>query len=308
MTNRRAFLRRATYAGAGMALSHYGAGRAQAALAGQWGVQLYTLRSVLPSQPFETLKAVAAMGYEEVEIPRAGLNALAPVASEVGLGVTGVHLEAPVVTGDWTAWKAIPGASSFLPPESYGIDAAIADAKAHGVRFLSLAYLMPQERSGLDFYRRYVDSMNRAGEKCKAAGLELCHHNHAFEFQPVEGRVPMDLLVAGFDPKLVNFEIDVFWVSMAGRDPVATMRQLGPRVRLLHLKDRAKDAPAEFQEQNVKPGAFVEVGSGVVDFPGVLAAGRSAGVAHAFVEQDQVAGDPLDSVKKSYAYLAGLKS
>src|SRR5262249_23720182 len=143
MTNRRAFLRRATYAGAGMALSHYGAGRAQAALSGQWGVQLYTLRSVLPSQPLETLKAVAAMGYEEVEIPRAGLDALAPISSEVGLSVTGIHLEAPVVTGDWTAWKAIPGASSFLPPESYGIDAAIADAKTHGVRFLSLAYLMP---------------------------------------------------------------------------------------------------------------------------------------------------------------------
>jgi sugar phosphate isomerase/epimerase len=91
-------------------------------------------------------------------------------------------------------------------------------------------------------------------------------------------------------------------------DPAKTIRDLGPRVRLVHLKDKAKGTANLFQESQVKPEAFTEVGSGVLDFPGVLAAAKAAGVAHAFVEQDQTAGDPVDSLKKSYGYLAGLKA
>ena len=305
MTTRRSFLRQASGVGAGMAVTHLGRRHAEAAL-DQWGVQLYTLRSVLPAKPAETLKAVAAIGYKEVEMLRAGLETLTPLAKDAGLAVPAMHIEAPVVTGDWTAWKAVPGASSFLPADGYGIDAAIADAKKHGIRFLSVAYLMPQERASLDSYRRFIDAMNRAGEKCRAAGLELCHHNHAFEFVPVEGKVPMDLLASGCDPKTVGFELDVFWVAMAGRDPAQAIRDLGPRVRLLHLKDKAKGAASEVQEQGVKPAAFAEVGSGVLDFRAVLAAAREVGVAHAFVEQDHTPGDPLESLKKSYAYLASL--
>jgi sugar phosphate isomerase/epimerase len=210
------------------------------------------------------------------------------------------------VTGDWTAWKAMPGAERFLPPPTYGIDAAIADAKRHGIQFLTVAYLMPQERTSLDFYRRFVGAMNAAGEKCRAAGLELCYHHHSFEFEPLEGQVPMDLLVSGFDPKKVGFEIDVFWLSIAGRDPVKTIRDLGSRVRLVHLKDKAKGTADALQERNVKPEAFAEVGSGSIDFKGVLAAARAAGVAHAFVEQDHTPGDPLESLKKSFGYLKSL--
>jgi sugar phosphate isomerase/epimerase len=149
--------------------------------------------------------------------------------------------------------------------------------------------------------------MNKAGEKVKAAGLELCYHHHSFEYEPLEGQVPMDVLVERFDPKLVGFEVDVFWLSIAGRDPVKTIDTLGRRVRLLHLKDKAKGTANEFQERNVKPQAFAEVGSGSIDFPGVIAAGKRAGVAHAFVEQDHTSGDPLESLKKSHAYLASLK-
>ena len=306
MTNRRDFLRHTSYASAGMALASFGVRPAQAALSGTWGVQLYTLRNVLPTKPAESLKALSAMGYREVEMLRAGLE-LMPLAKEAGLTAPSMHIEAPIVTGDWTAWRARPDAEKFLPPTTYGIDAAIADAKKHGIHFLTVAYLMPQERTTLDFFRRFVTSMNQAGEKCRAAGLELCYHHHAFEFEPLEGKKPMDLLVEGFDPKKVGFEIDVFWLSIAGQDPVKTIQKLGPRVRLLHLKDKAKGTANEFQESKVKPEAFTEVGFGVVDFPGVLAAGKAAGVAHAFVEQDQTPGDPFDSLKKSYGYLKTLK-
>jgi len=307
MQSRRDFLRHASHLSAGLAVAGLVPRRADAELSGAWGVQLYTLRKLLPTKPAETLMAVAALGYREVEMLRPGLETLTPMAKDAGLAVPAMHIEAPIVTGEWAAWKSMPGASTSLPAESYGIDGAIADAKKHGMRFLTVAYLMAQERTTLDFYRRFADSMNRAGEKCAAAGLQLCYHHHSFEFEPLEGKVPMDVLLERFDKKMVGFEIDVFWLSIAGRDPVKTIRDLGPRVRLLHLKDKAKGTPDEFQERNVMPGAFTEVGSGVVDFPGVLTAGKAAGVAHGFVEQDQTPGDPLESLKKSHGYLKTLK-
>jgi sugar phosphate isomerase/epimerase len=307
MKSRRRFLRQAGSASAGLALSSLEPRRAGAALSGDWGVQLYTLRNVLPGKPAEVLKAVAAIGYREVEMLRPGLDRLTPLAKEAGLDVPSLHIEAPLVTGDWEPWKARPDAAQFLPEKGYTLDSAIADAKRHGIRFVVVAYLMPNERTSLDFYRRFADAMNAAGERCNAAQVSLCYHHHSFEFEPLEGKVPMELLLERLDPKRVGFEVDVFWISIAGRDPVKTIRELGPRVRLLHLKDKAKDTPVEYQERSVKPGAFAEVGGGVVDFPGVLAAAKAAGVAHAFVEQDHTPGDPLDSLRKSFGYLQGLK-
>jgi sugar phosphate isomerase/epimerase len=306
MTKRRDFLRHAATAAVGTAFAGVASRRAHAALPGSYGVQLYTLRNVLPTKPAETMSALHAIGYREVEMLRAGLASWGPAAKDAGLAVPAMHIEAPIVTGDWTAWRT-PGAEQFLPPSTYGIDAAIADAKKHDIRFLTVAYLMQAERTSLDFYRRFADAMTRAGEKCAAAGITLCYHHHSFEYEPLEGKLPMDLLVERFDRKKVGFEIDVFWVSIAGADPVKTIRDLGSRVRLLHLKDKTKGTANEFQERNVKAEAFAEVGSGVVDFAGVLAAGRAVGVAHAFVEQDQTPGDPVESLRKSYGFLAGLK-
>jgi sugar phosphate isomerase/epimerase len=288
-----------------MALSSLNARAGEAALSTNWGVQLYTLSDVLPTRPADTLNALSAMGYREVEILREKLDLL-PLVYETGLRAPAMHIEAPTITGDWTAWKAVPEVAKSLPPPSYGVDAAIADAKKHGIRFLVVSYLMPGERTNLDFYRHFIKAMNQAGEKCRAAGLELCYHHHGFEFKPLEGKPPMDLLVAGLDARKVGFEIDVFWVSISGHDPVKVIRNLGPRVRLLHLKDKAKGTANEYDEFNVKPEAFTEVGSGEVDFKGVIVAAKAAGVAHAFVEQDHRPGDPLDSLKKSYDYLKAL--
>ena len=113
---------------------------------------------------------------------------------------------------------------------------------------------------------------------------------------------PIDTILTSFDPALVRFEVDVFWVSVTGNDPVAFINQLGKRVMLVHLKDKAKDTPVQFNE-SVEKTAFAEVGSGTVDIPGVLKAAQAIGVEHYFVEQDQ-SPDPLASLKKSYGYLA----
>jgi len=99
----------------------------------------------------------------------------------------------------------------------------------------------------------------------------------------------------------VRLEIDIFWVSVAGNDPVEFITKLGKRVMLVHLKDKAKETPVQFNE-NVDKTAFKEVGNGVVDIPGVIKAAQAIGVEHFFVEQDQ-SPDPLASLKQSFDYL-----
>ena len=145
------------------------------------------------------------------------------------------------------------------------------------------------------------------GEQVKKAGLQLCYHNHGFEFEPLaDGRRPLDVLMGAVKPELVKLELDVFWVSLTGADPVALIQQYSGRIPLLHLKDKAKGAPPETQESKVAPTTFTPVGAGAVDFPAVLKAAAAAGVEHYFVEQDHTQGDPIAALRQSYQYLRTL--
>jgi sugar phosphate isomerase/epimerase len=103
----------------------------------------------------------------------------------------------------------------------------------------------------------------------------------------------------------VAFELDAFWVSVAGLDPAEFIQKLSGRVPLIHLKDKAAGTPVMYKE-SVPPATFKEVGSGVMDFPKLLRAAAAAGVEHYFVEQDQTPGDPVDSLRKSFGYLSKL--
>ena len=140
--------------------------------------------------------------------------------------------------------------------------------------------------------------MNEAGKRCRAAGLQFCYHHHSFEFVRYGDQRGWDVLVSRLDKDLVGFETDVFWLAAGGLDPAATIRELGSRVKLVHLKDRAA-GPPELDESKVAKTTFKEVGSGTLDFPAILRAAQAVGVTHYFVEQDQVPADPLVSLKQS---------
>jgi sugar phosphate isomerase/epimerase len=136
--------------------------------------------------------------------------------------------------------------------------------------------------------------------------MTLAYHHHSFEFEPVNGKRPFDLLVERFDPKLVHWELDLFWVKLGGDDPAARLRQLKGRVGLVHLKDVATGSKTEYWEGAVPKTAFKEVGNGMLDWPVILKACAEAGVKHYIIEQDQCPGNPLDSVAQSYKFLRGV--
>ncbi len=248
------------------------------------GVQLYTVRKIITADPAATLKAIQDDGYTEVEVIYASLPTIWKSLSATNLKPVSVHID------------------SDLFSDSAKIDEALGQVHQWGFQYAVYPYLPPSERGGEDAIKSLANKLNKAGEQSKKLGIQLCYHNHAFEFQPMNGTMPLQILLNETEKNLVSLELDVFWASVAGHDPVQVIQHHSGRIALVHLKDKAKDQPVQYNEK-VPPDAFKEVGRGSLDFPAIIRAATNEGVKHFFVEQDQTPGNPLDSLKISYDYL-----
>jgi sugar phosphate isomerase/epimerase len=283
MISRRRFL--GTGAAAAVALT----GRARAAKLSSFGVQLYTVRTVINAKTLEVVKAIEAAGYKEIEAVWGGLDQVMEAVKQTSLKPVSVHLDSKIIS---------MGSADEVAK-------AVETVKKYGFNYAVHPYVPPAERGGNDAMKVLAGKLNSAGEKFHAAGVSLCYHNHAFEFDPKDGKTPFQTLLDNTDKKNVGIEMDAFWVSVAGHDPVEMLRKLSGRVPLVHLKDKADGTPVQFSE-SVPRTAFKEVGKGVIDWAKVIKAAKAAGVKHYFVEQDQTPGDPIESVKESAAYLEKL--
>ena len=277
MVNRRGFLKSAAgTAFAGLSLSQLNSAAEKIKAV---GLQLYTVRRELEKDFEGALARVAAIGFKEVEF--AGYFNRSPVQVQSTLKANGLtspsaHVSLKALSEDWA--KTVETAASI------------------GHRYLICAYLMPQERRSLDDYKRCVELFNRAGEVSKKAGIQFGYHNHDFEFPPLDGTVPFDLLLEKTDPNLVKIELDLYWITKAKHDPLKYFASHPGRFPLLHVKDM-DNTPKQF---------FTEVGRGVIDFKRIFQQAGKAGVKHYFVEQDECPGSPLDSIKVSFEYLSKL--
>jgi sugar phosphate isomerase/epimerase len=252
------------------------------------GVQLYTLRNVLPQNPLEVLREVERIGYREVELTADDLERVYAAVKQTSLKPVSIHLTTALFTR-----------------EQEKLPAALADAKRKGLEFAVCPYIAPEDRGGAAVMRKLGETLNKAGAICRDSGLRLCYHNHAFEFEPSGNGTLLDVLMNTVDPKLVSLELDIMWSRVAGVDPVTVLRKYAGRIPLMHLKNVAKGTEQRYNE-TVPKTAFREVGDGMIDIPAVLAAATQTGVEHFFVEQDQTPGDPLASLRASYRYVAGL--
>jgi sugar phosphate isomerase/epimerase len=151
-------------------------------------------------------------------------------------------------------------------------------------------------------FRRAAAAFNQWGKQCRQHGMRFAYHNHNYEFQDLKGTTGYDILLKETDPELVWLEMDTYWITQAGRDPVLLLNQLGKRVRLLHLKDRKVDVPTS-QALDDSAEHFTEVGSGTIAWRPLLALAQKLGVEHYFVEEDKSDKAPMDSLKISYGFL-----
>ncbi len=234
---------------------------------------LYTVRADLARDLAGTLQAVADMGYAGVEtagFPGSTPQAAAKIFSDLGLTVCAAHSPLPV--GDRQ-------------------NEVLDTMAALGCRRLVCASQPSELFQSLAGIRQVCDTLTEASAVAQAHGLSLGYHNHWFEFALLEGQTGHARLAACLPPE-VFFEIDTYWAHVAGADAQAVIGSLGPRVPLLHLKDGP----------GVQGQPQVALGDGVMDLPRLLSSAGSA--EWLIVELDEYAGEMLDAVRRSYAYLA----
>ncbi|MDE3214943.1 MAG: sugar phosphate isomerase/epimerase [Gemmatimonadota bacterium] len=251
------------------------AGWRDAGTLGPIGIQLYTVRREMAKDVDAALATIAQIGYREVEF--AGLfghsaKDVRAMLDRHGLRAPSSHVALP---DDMTRWPAALDDANTLG-QAYIICPSFDDR-----------YLTP------DGIRQIAARFNVAGEAARKAGLQFGFHNHDAIFKAAGGKVLYDLLLAQCDPKLVVFEIDVYWMVTGGADPLAYLAKYPGRFPLIHAKDRARD------------GKMTDVGSGTLDWPRLLRAFERQGLKHTFVENDEAA-DPYASARASYAYLSRL--
>ena len=242
------------------------------------GLQLYTVRSVLEKDFEGTLAHVAEIGYREVEFAGYFSHTPAEVKAIIdrhGLSAPSTH----VALGEIDAWKT-----------------ALDSAKAVGHEYIVVPWIPQEKRLTLDGWKNLAAGFNRAAQLAHDAGLQFAYHNHDFEFPKMEGQVPYDVLLQNTDPKLVQLEIDLYWMTKGGQDPLAYFARWPGRIPLVHVKDSA-GAPEH---------KMVDVGQGKIDWKRIFAKQDQAGIKHFFVEHDQPP-QPFDDIAASYRYLKNLE-
>jgi sugar phosphate isomerase/epimerase len=242
------------------------------------GVQLYTVRTLAEADLPKVLAEIHKIGYEEVELY---WNVYTHPAPELRRMITDAGLRAPSGHFDYD-----------------GLASKLDYAKELGVEYM-ICPMLPEAMRTADGFKQAGEQFNKWGEQVQARGMKFGFHNHNYEFQKFGDTTGFDILMKNTDPTLVKLEMDCYWMTQAGRDPIQMLKQYRDRIRMLHLKDRKPGFPAT---QQLGPSAehFTEVGNGSIDFKAILQQAQAQGIEHYFVEQDSTDKSPLESIRISY--------
>lgn len=237
------------------------------------GIQLHTLREELDRDFAGTLRELARLGCDGLEFAFrfGGLEPaeLAALLRELGLKCCGMHI-LNTKLDDPLSW---------------------AYAEALKAPFLTISHKGPFDEK----FDELLTLCRTGGKLAAAHGLQFTYHNHAGEFQPVEGRLPFERLMAETDPRAVQAELDVYWIARAGLDPVDYIRKYAGRLPQLHLKD-----------MDGADGSFTELGNGTVDLAACVEAARDTICEWLIYEQDVCKCPPFESAVVSLEYLKKL--
>lgn len=243
--------------------------------------QLYTVRDLAQQDFPAALSSVRAIGYRAIEL--AGYGSLGSAAAvrkalrDQGMTVVASHTN-------------IDALERSLPR-------LLDDCQTLETDTLVLSFLPEPRRLDAEGWRTAGRLLEGVGRACAERGVELAYHHHHFEFQKFAGKYGLEILWENSAPEFLKAELDTFWLRYAGIDPVKYLHCLGPRTRLIHLKDVIVGPPPRFGE----------VGTGILDFPAILAAAEAVGVRWGVVEQDSTyERPPLESLRMSYEKLVSL--
>lgn len=249
------------------------------------GIQLYTVRNAIEQNLEATLEKLAGLGYKKLEIYGYdgkffghSKSAFRAILANTGLELVSSHH----MTGIGSGGKRTM---------SKGWEKSVDDLQDLGAKYMVCAFLLPSERTS-DVYLSLPKLFEKSARTCREANIQFAYHNHDFEFDRFGNATYYDFLLQNTDAELIKMELDLYWISKAGFDPLAYFEKYPGRFALWHVKDR------EALTNN-----FTEVGSGTIDFDRIFAAKKLAGLEHWFVEQDESKRDIFESLEKSRDYL-----
>ena len=263
-------------------------------------VQVYSVRDNAKENLRATLEQIKKIGYDGVEF--AGLYGNSPedikaMCDEIGLVPISAH---------------VPYLDMIKDPEG-----VLSQYATIGCRFVAVPYLTEEYRPGQDKFAEVIENVKMLGAVAKKLGMQLLYHNHDFEFLKLDGKYALDILYDEVPADLLQTELDVCWVNVGGEVPADYIRKYSGRAPVVHLKDFYGEKSEDMYEligidkaAPKRPGNFEfrPVGSGVNDFPAILAAAEDAGAQWVVVEQDKATMGltPMESITKSREYLRTL--
>jgi sugar phosphate isomerase/epimerase len=286
---RREFIKTSGVMSSGLLLSKYlSACSAPASndISKNFGLQLYTLRDVMPNDPKGILKQVASFGYKQIESYE---------HSTLGFFWGMKNTEFKKLMDD-LGMKIVSSHCNI----NQDFERKAAEAAEIGMDYLLCAYLGPQKT--IDDFKKFAETFNQRGEICKKNGIKFGYHNHDYGFVQLEGQYPQDVLMQNTDKTLVDFEMDIYWVVAAGQDPVAWIDKYPGRFKLCHVKDRKKGAALSQRD------ASVDLGTGSIDFKKILKEADTKGMEYYIVEQEAYENTtPLKAAKADADYLQNFR-
>jgi sugar phosphate isomerase/epimerase len=257
------------------------------------GLQLYTIRDAMGKDVPGSLKMVSDIGYKYLELASYENGKfygylpgdIKKMANDLGMEIISSH--------------------AGVSPRGITSDEAKKMAEDHakvGAKYCMQPYIADEDRKSIAGFQKMVADWNKVGRIMKDNGIQFGYHNHNFEFGTVEGKVPyFDVFLAEMDKDLMTMEIDLFWVTKAGINPIELFKKYPGRFQLFHMKDMYKKEAPFFKTQS---SDFAPVGAGLINFRKILAAKNIAGMKYMFVEQDSTKdGKPFDAIRTSITNL-----
>jgi sugar phosphate isomerase/epimerase len=252
------------------------------------GLQLYTLRNVLnQNNVVQVIEKIATIGYRELEI-------FGYTKENKFWGLEPKPFKKLLKENNLSAPAAHISFENFLTGKNEEEFKMICEAaKAVGNDYIIVAWLDEKYRKTANDYKKIAGKLNEAGAIAKQYGLQLAYHNHDFELIKLDNETTgYDIIVKNTDKELLQLELDLYWATKAGKDPVQLFTENPGRFPLLHIKDMDKQT-----------GDFTEAGQGIIDFKRIFAYQETAGLQHIFIEQDEVKKDVFESIEESFRYI-----
>lgn len=252
------------------------------------GLQLSTLVKDKIAEPdlVKLLREVREIGFAEIEpwhaVYSIPADRLRRDIAESGLALACGHFEYADLMAD--------------------LEGQLSYARELGLKWVICPMLPKAQWTSPEGFHTAARQFNAWAKWVHAMGMRFAFHNHDYEFRAFDGRTGFDILLKETDPDLVFYEMDCYWITQAGLDPVEMLKRLGRRVHMLHVKDRKPGFPSS-NDMNESSAHFTEVGTGGLNWPAILAEAKRLQIEHYFIEQDHIVGPPLESLRASYRYL-----